>query len=101
MHFVSLISFYQSELGSQLIFKIVFLFPDHRHRHRQRNATIGWVTLVGNFSEEFHEFTGLDDTRLTRPTSHKPSYKFGTTPFSHTDSTISKYFKEMHSHMGQ
>lgn len=35
-----------------------------------------------DFSEEFHEFTGLDDTRLTRPYSHKPSYKFGTTPFS-------------------
>lgn len=52
-----------------------------------------------DFSEEFHEFSGLDDSRLARPYSHKPSYKFATTPFSHTDSTISKYFKEMHSYM--
>lgn len=50
-------------------------------------------------SEEFHEFSGLDDSRLVRPYSHKPSYKFGTTPFSHTDSTLSKYFKEMHNYM--
>ncbi|XP_055384462.1 LOW QUALITY PROTEIN: glutamate receptor ionotropic, NMDA 2B-like [Condylostylus longicornis] len=49
--------------------------------------------------EEFHEFTGLDDTRLTRPFSHKPSFKFGTIPWSHTDSTIAKYFKEMHYYM--
>lgn len=49
--------------------------------------------------EEFHEFTGLDDTRLSRPYSHKPSIKFGTIPWSHTDSTIAKYFKEMHYYM--
>lgn len=60
-----------------------------------------WYTIRLNEmpSEEFHEFTGLDDSRLSRPYSHKPSFKFGTTPFSHTDSTISKYFKEMHSYM--
>lgn len=49
--------------------------------------------------EEFHEFTGLDDTRLSRPYSHKPSIKFGTIPWSHTDSTIAKYFQEMHYYM--
>lgn len=49
--------------------------------------------------EEFHEFTGLDDTRLSRPYSHKPSIKFGTIPYSHTDSTIAKYFREMHYYM--
>ncbi|CAD7089910.1 unnamed protein product [Hermetia illucens] len=49
--------------------------------------------------EEFHEFTGLDDSRLARPHSHKPTFKFGTIPWSHTDSTISKYFKEMHFYM--
>lgn len=49
--------------------------------------------------EEFHEFTGLDDSRLSRPYSHKPSIKFGTIPYSHTDSTIAKYFKEMHYYM--
>ncbi|XP_058827198.1 glutamate receptor ionotropic, NMDA 2B [Topomyia yanbarensis] len=51
--------------------------------------------------EEFHEFSGLDDTRLSHPFSHKPTIKFGTIPWSHTDSTISKYFKEMHYYMRQ
>lgn len=51
--------------------------------------------------EEFFEFSGLDDHRLTRPHSHKPMFKYGTIPWSHTDSTISKYFKEMHMYMRQ
>ncbi|XP_076386340.1 glutamate ionotropic receptor NMDA type subunit 2 isoform X9 [Megachile rotundata] len=49
--------------------------------------------------EEFHEFTGVDDHRLARPYSHKPMFKFGTIPWSHTDSTLAKYFKEMHAYM--
>ncbi|XP_076276632.1 glutamate ionotropic receptor NMDA type subunit 2 isoform X4 [Lasioglossum baleicum] len=49
--------------------------------------------------EEFHEFQGLDDPRLAKPWSHKPMYKFGTMPWSHTESTLSKYFKEMHAYM--
>lgn len=49
--------------------------------------------------EEFHEFSGLDDTRLARPFSHKPPIKFSTIPGSHSDSTIAKYFKEMHYYM--
>ncbi|XP_059618480.1 glutamate receptor ionotropic, NMDA 2B [Phlebotomus argentipes] len=51
--------------------------------------------------EEFHEFTGLDDHRLSRPYSHKPVFKFGTIPWSHTDSTIAKYFQDMHYYMSQ
>ncbi|KAL0131041.1 hypothetical protein PUN28_002555 [Cardiocondyla obscurior] len=49
--------------------------------------------------EEFHEFSGVDDYRLAKPFSHKPMFKFGTVPWSHTDSTLAKYFKEMHSYM--
>ncbi|CAH1137809.1 unnamed protein product [Phyllotreta striolata] len=49
--------------------------------------------------EEFFEFSGVADHRLCRPTSHKPMIKFGTIPWSHTDSTIAKYFKEMHAYM--
>ncbi|XP_077297694.1 glutamate ionotropic receptor NMDA type subunit 2 isoform X2 [Arctopsyche grandis] len=49
--------------------------------------------------EEFHEFSGLDDMRLARPFSHKPTFKFGTIPWSHTDSTLARYFKEMHVYM--
>ncbi|XP_019890234.2 glutamate receptor ionotropic, NMDA 2C [Musca domestica] len=51
--------------------------------------------------EEFHEFTGLNDSRLVHPYSHKPSFKYGTIPYSHTDSTINKYYKEMHYYMRQ
>ncbi|XP_018784147.1 PREDICTED: glutamate receptor ionotropic, NMDA 2B isoform X2 [Bactrocera latifrons] len=51
--------------------------------------------------EEFHEFSGLNDSRLVHPYSHKPSFKFGTIPYSHTDSTIHKYFKDMHHYMRQ
>lgn len=28
-------------------------------------------------------------------------FKFGTVPFTHTDTTIKKYFKEMHNYMQQ
>ncbi|GFG32677.1 hypothetical protein Cfor_04682, partial [Coptotermes formosanus] len=49
--------------------------------------------------EEFHEFSGLDDSRLSKPFTHKPMYKFATIPWSHTDSTLSKYFRPMHAYM--
>ncbi|BET03077.1 glutamate receptor, ionotropic, n-methyl d-aspartate epsilon [Nesidiocoris tenuis] len=49
--------------------------------------------------EEYHEFSGIDDHRLSKPYSHKPTLKFGTIPWSHTDSTLKKYFKEMHTYM--
>nr|CAD7394986.1 unnamed protein product [Timema cristinae] len=37
--------------------------------------------------------------QLAKPFSNKPMYKFGTIPWSHTDSTLNKYFKEMHAYM--
>nr|QGW50276.1 gustatory receptor 21 [Chouioia cunea] len=49
--------------------------------------------------EEFFDFTGIDDHRLARPMSHKPPIKFGTVPFTHTDSILAKYFKEMYAYM--
>ncbi|XP_057321766.1 glutamate receptor ionotropic, NMDA 2B isoform X2 [Microplitis mediator] len=49
--------------------------------------------------EEFYEFSGVDDPRLVKPWSHKPMLKFGSISWSHTDSTLAKYFKEMHSYM--
>lgn len=49
--------------------------------------------------EEFYEFSGVDDPRLVKPWSHKPMFKFGSISWSHTDSTLAKYFKEMHSYM--
>nr|QPZ88974.1 ionotropic receptor 10 [Diaphorina citri] len=49
--------------------------------------------------EEFHEFTGVDDVRIRKPYSHKPSFRFGTTPEGHVNSALGKYFKEMHAYM--
>ncbi|XP_043290042.1 glutamate receptor ionotropic, NMDA 2B isoform X2 [Venturia canescens] len=49
--------------------------------------------------EEYHEFSGIDDPRLSKPWTHKPMFKFGTIPWSHTDSTLAKYFAEMHNYM--
>ncbi|XP_023245699.1 glutamate receptor ionotropic, NMDA 2B-like [Copidosoma floridanum] len=49
--------------------------------------------------EEFYAFTGVDDPRLARPTSHKPMLKYGTVPWTHTDRTLAKYFREMHAYM--
>lgn len=49
--------------------------------------------------EEYYDFSGVDDVRLSKPWSHKPMFKFGTVPFTHTESALSKYFKEMHSYM--
>jgi glutamate receptor ionotropic, NMDA 2B len=51
--------------------------------------------------EEFHELSGLDDPRIARPLSHRPTLKFGTVPWSHTDATLAKYFSEPHAYMAQ
>jgi hypothetical protein len=37
--------------------------------------------------------------QLSKPFTHKPMYKFATIPWSHTDSTLSKYFRPMHAYM--
>lgn len=50
--------------------------------------------------EEFFEFSGLNDSRLARPMSHKPMFRFGTVPWTHTHWVISKHFQEMHNYMG-
>uniref|UniRef100_A0A2S2QKY9 Glutamate n=1 Tax=Sipha flava TaxID=143950 RepID=A0A2S2QKY9_9HEMI len=49
--------------------------------------------------EEYYDFMGIDDYRLSKPHSHKPMFKFGTVPHSHIDSTIHKYFPEMFNYM--
>ena len=49
--------------------------------------------------EEFFEFTGLNDSRLMWPYSHKPPIKFGTIPWTHSESTIAKHFEDMHAYM--
>ncbi|ERL92387.1 hypothetical protein D910_09701, partial [Dendroctonus ponderosae] len=60
-----------------------------------------WLSPSGfNMKLAFNNVS-IDDIRLSRPYSHKPSIKFGTIPFSHTDSTLAKYFKDMHAYMKQ
>ncbi|XP_050443554.1 glutamate receptor ionotropic, NMDA 2B isoform X1 [Adelges cooleyi] len=49
--------------------------------------------------EEYYDFFGIDDYRLSKPHSHKPMFKFGTVPHSHIDSTIHRYFPEMFNYM--
>jgi ionotropic glutamate receptor NMDA 2B len=39
--------------------------------------------------------------QLSNPTSKKPALKFGTVPFTHTDSLLRKHHPEMYSHMTQ
>nr|AXF48844.1 ionotropic receptor IR13 [Lobesia botrana] len=51
--------------------------------------------------EEFHELSGLDDPRISRPLTIRPPLKFGTVPWSHTDATLAKYFSEPHAYMAQ
>nr|WQS23387.1 ionotropic receptor 4 [Diaphania glauculalis] len=51
--------------------------------------------------EEYHELSGIDDPRISRPLSIRPPLKFGTVPWSHTDATLAKYFSEPHAYMAQ
>ncbi|XP_045496069.1 glutamate receptor ionotropic, NMDA 2B [Colias croceus] len=49
--------------------------------------------------EEFHELSGIDDPRIVKPKTYQPPLKFGTVPWSHSDATLKKYFREPHSYM--
>jgi glutamate receptor ionotropic, NMDA 2B len=46
-----------------------------------------------------NSFHGVTFFQLSKPFSHRPSYKFGTIPWSHTDSTLKRYFPDMHAYM--
>ena len=49
--------------------------------------------------EEFPDLVGIDDRRLTNPTSVKPSFRFGTIPNGATDFIMKTNFPEMHNYM--
>jgi len=49
--------------------------------------------------EEWDQFTGLDDPRLSNPQSLKPALKFGTVPWTYSENAIKKHFPNMHLHM--
>jgi len=49
--------------------------------------------------EEWDQFIGIDDARLSNPQSLKPPLKFGTVPWTYSDNAIRKHFPEMHRHM--
>ena len=49
--------------------------------------------------EEYFDFSGVHDARLSMPQSTKPNYRFGTTPNGATDFILKKNFPEMQSYM--
>ena len=49
--------------------------------------------------EEYFDFSGVHDSRLSMPQSTKPNFRFGTTPNGATDFILKKNFPEMQSYM--
>ncbi|CAL4139116.1 unnamed protein product, partial [Meganyctiphanes norvegica] len=49
--------------------------------------------------EEYHDFSGLEDARLTNPYSKKPPFKFGFVPYTNAESVIRKGLPEMFKYM--
>ncbi|XP_069700780.1 glutamate receptor ionotropic, NMDA 2B-like [Periplaneta americana] len=49
--------------------------------------------------EEFHDLTGINDTRLSNPHSLKPPFRFGTIPHGNTDAVLRRNFPTMHAYM--
>lgn len=50
---------------------------------------------------DFSQHLNLFSVQLQKPLSHKPMIRFGSVPFTHTDSTIKRHFKGMHAYMSQ
>jgi len=51
--------------------------------------------------EEWDQFSGIDDPKLSNPQSMKPPLRFGTVPWTYTENAISKHFPDMHLYMKQ
>ncbi|XP_067004447.1 glutamate receptor ionotropic, NMDA 2B isoform X1 [Anabrus simplex] len=49
--------------------------------------------------EEFHDLSGINDTRLSNPHSLKPPFRFGTIPHGNTDAVLRRNFPSMHAYM--
>ena len=49
--------------------------------------------------EEFPNLSGLDDVRITNPTSIKPPFRFGTIPNGATDYVLKNNFPLTHEYM--
>ncbi|XP_063229107.1 glutamate receptor ionotropic, NMDA 2B-like [Bacillus rossius redtenbacheri] len=49
--------------------------------------------------EEFHDLTGINDTKLSNPHSLKPPFRFGTIPHGNTDAVLRRNFPAMHAYM--
>ena len=49
--------------------------------------------------EEFPNLSGLDDSRLSNPMSHKPSFRFATIPNGATDFVLKNNFPSMQAYM--
>ncbi|XP_034250878.1 glutamate receptor ionotropic, NMDA 2D-like [Thrips palmi] len=51
--------------------------------------------------EEFHDLSGINDTKLNNPFTVKPPFRFGTIPHGNTDVVLRRNFPQMHSYMRQ
>ena len=49
--------------------------------------------------EDFHDFTGIEDSRLSNPHSTNPPLRFGTLPFGNTEAVLKRNKPRMHSYM--
>ncbi|GLH06410.1 Glutamate [NMDA] receptor subunit 1 [Gryllus bimaculatus] len=49
--------------------------------------------------EEFHDLTGINDTKLSNPHTLKPPFRFGTIPHGNTDAVLRRNFPAMHAYM--
>lgn len=49
--------------------------------------------------EEYYEFTGLEDRRLTNPRLNDPPLKFGTIPHGNTEAVLKRNKPKMHAYM--
>ena len=51
--------------------------------------------------EEYHNLSGVEDQKLSNPTSVKPPFRFGTIPNGATDYVLKNNFPDYHSYMAQ
>jgi len=49
--------------------------------------------------KEYHDFSGIHDTRISNPWSVQPPMKFTTLPFSYSAVTLKNYHQEVHRHL--
>ena len=49
--------------------------------------------------EDYHDFSGIEDSRLANPHIHDPPLRYGTLPSGNTDAVLKRHKPKMHSYM--